>query len=317
MVFRRGKTISLREVAQLGGAEFKGIDARIRGFDKLRRLRYRSPILTYALDKHHFLQAMLDTNVLGVVVAPELLSSLATAPSVSKGFIVHDDPVSCFFGTHNRLSRESKLYFPSRPRTRIGNEVEIHRSAHIEEGAIIGDRVDIGAHVYVGPRVRLGPGTRVMANSVLGVDAVEVKRIDGKESHVTHVGGVTIGPRARISPSVVVSNALFHGSTRVAADATIGEFSHISHGVQIGNHSFLTAGVLTGGYSSIGANCVIGLGVSIKQFVRIGKGASVSMGVAVVKDVPSGTTVNGVYGKDSRVWREEQLAMSRLLKRGR
>lgn len=309
MVFRQGKQLSILDLPGVQDASIRGAPAMIRGFDKVDRRPYRSPILTYVTSRKFALKAIADPWVTAICLTEELYKDLDSHAFGGRTAILSDDPVSFFFGAHNELAETTDFYWGNQGRPKIGQGAQIHSSAIIDSGVTIGNNVSVGAGAIILRGSKIGDGSVVMAGSIIGEESLEIKQIQGRPQKVHHVGGVKIGVGCVFGPHVVVSRNVFHGHTSVGDFTTVGEKSHISHGVKIGSKSTLTSGVLTGGHCTIGDKVFVGMGATIKQLITIGDASHISMAASVITDVARGQRVTGLYAKDSRRWAAEQLRL--------
>lgn len=312
MVFTNRSQILASEIASVGDGDLVGPDVSVRGFDKIDRIRYRSPIVTYALSSKFLARALKDPWIAAIVVSPKLFGQLGANEKQQKSFVLHEDPESFFFSMHNHLVANSSLYRAVHRGPAIGEGTLVHPSAVVERGARIGRNVSIGANVLVGANSVIGDDCIIMPGVTVGAEALEIKNVWGKRVQICHVGGVRLGKGVVLAPNSLVSKSVFHGETIIGDEANIGEYSHISHGVKVGKRAFLASGVLTGGYSEIGDDAYVGMGAMILQFVKIGARARVSMASSVVENVEADSSVSGVYAKGSREWAAEQLFLRKL-----
>ena len=174
----------------------------------------------------------------------------------------------------------------------------IHPSALIEDGAILGAGVEIGPFCFVGRGVRLGDGVKL-------------------QSHVVVMGNAEIGSETELWPHAVLGGSAQYraestqdDTIRVGANNVIREFvtincgtqkgggitevgdgcylmasSHIGHDCHIGNNVTLTNGVGLAGHVTVGDNVIIGGLTAVLQFVRIGHDAFVGGMSGLTTDV--------------------------------
>ncbi len=164
----------------------------------------------------------------------------------------------------------------------------IHPTAIVEDGAVIGEDVKIGAYCVVGPEVTLG-------------DKVELK------SHVALAGATTIGAGTSIFPFASVGHqaqdlkyrgeaatlsigegciiregvTINPGTEAGGLSTTIGNNcaflanSHVGHDSHIGDRVVLSNNVMIAGHVEVGSNVIFGGGSAVIQFTRIGSHAFV------------------------------------------
>lgn len=175
---------------------------------------------------------------------------------------------------------------------------EIHPTAIIEDGAILGDGVKIGAYSYIGSEVRLGDGCVVAHNATVDGNT-EMGRdnqifpyafIGGKTHDLKFKGGtpgLKIGDR-----NVFREYTTAHLATRDGEYTTVGNnnnilaYSHIAHDCKVGSNIVMSSHAALGGHVVVEDNAVIGWGTGIHQFCRIGSYAMVSASSKLVKDLP-------------------------------
>ncbi len=175
----------------------------------------------------------------------------------------------------------------------------IHPTAVIEEGAILGENVSVGAFAYIGANVKIGADTSIASHAVID-------------------GYTTIGERNRIFPHAAVGtipqDLKYHGEKSeliIGDDNTIREFTllnpgtegggmvtkvgnhnllmgyvHLGHDVILGDYCILANGATLAGHVELGDHVVIGGLTPIHQFVHIGNYAMIGGASAVAQDIP-------------------------------
>ena len=174
----------------------------------------------------------------------------------------------------------------------------IHRTALVEDGAVLGAGVRIGPFCHVGPRVTLGEGVRL-------------------KSHVSVAGVTILGARCLIYPGVVLGgdgqirgNDFLDGRLEIGADCVLRELvtmnvgsrkgggvtrvgprgyymaaSHVGHDCHVGEGVTFANSVALGGHSEIGDGVIFGGLSAVQQFCRVGKGAMVGGITGINRDV--------------------------------
>jgi len=175
----------------------------------------------------------------------------------------------------------------------------IHQTAIVENGAVLGDDVTIGAFSIIGPNVKIGQGTTV-------------------ESHCVIEGHTTIGKNNKIFSHAVLGtipqDLKFHGEDVeliIGDNNTIREFTlfnpgtkgggsitkigngnlfmgyvHIAHDCIIGDNCILANVATLAGHVECEDNVVIGGLAAIHQFCKIGTQSMIGGGSIVVQDIP-------------------------------
>jgi UDP-N-acetylglucosamine acyltransferase len=186
-------------------------------------------------------------------------------------------------------------------------DVSIHPSAVVEDGAVLGPGVRVGPFCHVGPHVEIGEDSQL-------------------HSHVVLTGHTRIGPRARIYPFASLGHPPQHlkyagepTTLSIGADCIIREgvtmspgtvqggsktvvgnncfmlaYAHVAHDCMIGNNVVLTNNVMLGGHCHIGDYVILGGGVGVHQFVRIGPHAFIGAMSGINDDVIPYGTARGI-----------------------
>jgi UDP-N-acetylglucosamine acyltransferase len=202
------------------------------------------------------------------------------------------------------------MYLSSHP-----PRVEIHRTALIDDSAVLGDGVVVGPYSIVGPEVTIGSGTRlgphvlIERDTVVGSDcAIHKGAVLGSDPQDLKYGGeptrLLVGDRTVIREYATLNRGTSAlGFTSVGDDCLLMAYSHVAHDCQIGNHVILSNAVNMGGHVSIGEWAIVGGITPIHQFVRIGQHAFVGGASRVAKDIPPFVKAAGspiqLYGLNS------------------
>lgn len=177
--------------------------------------------------------------------------------------------------------------------------VNIHKSVVIEDGAKIAPDVIIGPFCTIGKDVELKPGCRLESNVILkgkvtadeGVRIFSFTTIGSEDSEVsigakTHIREfVQIGTQEAQDGSnnkiVIGANNFIMGYVQIMPGVEMGDFCIVTNAVRLYENVKCHERVIVGGLSTIEANNTIGTGVMIG-------GASV-----VTHDLPPFTLVEG------------------------
>lgn len=180
----------------------------------------------------------------------------------------------------------------------------IHPTAVIESGAVLGQDVQVGAYTVVGAEVvigdgttigphcsvsgatRIGAGNRIIGHAAIGGDPQD-KKFAGERSELV------IGDRNVIREFVTVNRGTAQGGgcTRMGDDNWLLAYSHIAHDCQVGNHCVLSNNSTLAGHVEVGDWVIMGGFAGVHQFCRIGAHAFLGMGVLISGDVPPYTMV--------------------------
>jgi len=176
---------------------------------------------------------------------------------------------------------------------------QIHPTAIVEEGAVLGNDVTVGPFAYIGPKVTIGDGTTVASHAV-----IEGKTTIGKHNRIfSHAAVGTIpqdlkydGEESELiigDHNIIREFTLLNPGTKGGGMVTkIGNhnllmgYVHLGHDVILGDHCILANGATLAGHVELGDHVVIGGLTPIHQFVHIGDYAMIGGASAVAQDIP-------------------------------
>ena len=182
----------------------------------------------------------------------------------------------------------------------------IHKTAIIEEGAILGDNITIGPFTIVGKDVKIGDGTIIDSNTV-----IDGRTTIGKNNHIfSHAAIGTIpqdlkfngedveliiGDNNKIREFTLFNPGTIGGGsvTRIGNNNLFMGYTHVAHDVLIGNNCVFANGATMAGHVEIDDFVVIGGLTPIHQFCKIGKHAMIGGASAVAQDIPPYCLVEG------------------------
>lgn len=175
----------------------------------------------------------------------------------------------------------------------------IHSTAVIEDGAIIGKCVTIGPFVTVSSQATIGDNTTIDAYStILGKTTI------GSGNHIfSHavVGSIPqdlkfsgedvellIGNNNKIREFTLINPGTKGGGsiTRIGNNNLLMGYVHLGHDVILGDNCILANGATLAGHVELGDNVVIGGLTPIHQFVHIGDFAMIAGASALSQDIP-------------------------------
>ncbi len=178
-------------------------------------------------------------------------------------------------------------------------QTEIHPSAIVHPGAVLGTGVTIGPFAIIEGDVRVGDGTIIDAGA-------QIKRFTtlGADNHVHSmacVGGepqdlkfhgeetrLEIGDRNKIREFSTIHRGTEGGGalTRVGSDNLMMAYSHIAHDCVVGDNNVLANAATLAGHVIVGNEVVVGGLSAVHQFVTIGDFAFIGGKTGVAQDVP-------------------------------
>lgn len=177
--------------------------------------------------------------------------------------------------------------------------VQIHPTAVVEDGAIIGANVKIGPFCYVDSKVEIGAGSELLSHVVIkgptkiGQDnrifqfasvgeACQDLKYAGEETQLV------IGDRNTIRESVTMHRGTVQdkGITTVGSDNLFMINAHVAHDCIIGDHCIFANNATLAGHVKVGNHAIVGGMSAIHQFCQIGDHCMLGGGSIVVQDVP-------------------------------
>jgi len=175
----------------------------------------------------------------------------------------------------------------------------IHPTAIIEDGAILGENVSVGPFAYIGAQVTIGDNTSVASHAV-----IEGRTSIGKNNRIfshTAIGTIPqdlkfsgedveliIGDNNTIREFTLLNPGTKGGGsvTRIGNGNLLMGYVHLGHDVILGDNCILANAATLAGHVELGNNVVIGGLTPIHQFVHIGDFAMIGGASALAQDIP-------------------------------
>lgn len=176
---------------------------------------------------------------------------------------------------------------------------QIHPTAIVAPGAVLGDKVSIGPYSIIGEHVRLGAGTRVAPHCV--IDGHTTIGPDNHFYRFCSIGGIPQDKKYQGEPTTLeigagntfrefvtvnIGTAQDVGATRLGDDNWIMAYVHIAHDCQLGSHIVMANSVQLAGHIHIDDWAIVGGLSAVHQFVRIGAHTMIGGTSSVRQDVP-------------------------------
>ncbi len=175
---------------------------------------------------------------------------------------------------------------------------QIHATAIIEDGALIGDNVTIGAYSTVGKNVSLGDnttlsshvniegftyvgeGTKIFPFASIGTPPQDLKFAGEKTKLI-------IGKNNVIREHVTMNPGTEHGAmeTVIGDNCLFMMATHVAHDCIIGNNVIMANNATLAGHVEVGDFVVLGGLSAVHQFIRIGSHAIIGGMSGVESDV--------------------------------
>ena len=137
---------------------------------------------------------------------------------------------------------------------RDSNEIYIHPSALVDEGAKLGAGVKVWHFCHIMPQAIVGNGTSLGQN-VFVASGVSLGKNCKVQNNVSLYEGVTLGDDVFLGPSCVFTNMINPRSAFPRKDSYID--THVGDGASIGANATIVCGNTLGKYCFIGAGSVV------------------------------------------------------------
>jgi len=175
----------------------------------------------------------------------------------------------------------------------------IHKTAIIEDGAIIGENVSIGAYsiinkdVKVGNRTIIGNNSSIFGRTTIGENnKIYSNCILGSEPQDLKYGGedseLIVGDNNTFREFCSINKGTKGGGNKsiIGNNNLIMSHVHLGHDCILNNNIIIVSGCVLGGHIEIGSNTIIGGGSGIHQFVKIGEYSMLAGGSILTQDLP-------------------------------
>ncbi len=184
--------------------------------------------------------------------------------------------------------------------------VNIHPTAIIEPGAVLGTDVSIGAFSVIGPNVKIGDGTKIAPHVVieghteLGANnqVFSFTAIGGEPQSISYKGEPTqvkIGDNNVFRENITVNRGTMddEGITVIGNDNLFMAYVHIAHDCRLGSDLLFSNNASLAGHARVGDYVVLAGYTLVHQFVRIGEHSFCGVNTYCTLDVPPFMLVAG------------------------
>ena len=182
----------------------------------------------------------------------------------------------------------------------------IHPTAIVEDGAVLGADVKLGAYSVVGAHAKIGAGTELMAHAVvdgyttIGNECIihPFARIGGKTQDLKYKGGapgVIVGDKTVMRECVTINAGTHDGEmTEVGSECLLMAYSHVAHACKVGNGVIIANGTQLAGDVTVEDFAIIEGLCGVVQFRRVGKMAFLGGYTKATKDIPPFMIADGL-----------------------
>lgn len=175
---------------------------------------------------------------------------------------------------------------------------EIHPTAIVEDGAVLGSDVVIGPYCMVGAEVELGERARLISHAVvagrtrIGPDSTiypfasighppQDLKYRGEPSRLEIGRGAIIREHVTMNPGTEGGGML----TKVGEECLFMVGAHVAHDCRLGNNVIMANNATLAGHVEVGDYAILGGLSAVHQFVRIGPHAMIGGMSGVEQDV--------------------------------
>ena len=215
----------------------------------------------------------------------------------------------------------------------IDASVEVHATATLAKGVVIGKNVRIGAHCHIGCGVVIGAGSnlgthvsithavlgqrvRVLPGARIGQAGFGFVPVEGGLVRMPQLGRVLIEDEVEIGANATVDRGALD-DTVIGAGTKIDNLVQIAHNVKLGRSCVIAAQTGISGSCTIGDGVFMGGQVGLADHLTIGDGAQLAAQAGLMRDVPPGEKVGGSPARSVKDWLRESAALAKLAKNNR
>ncbi len=316
--------MTLKEIAQIIGAEFNGDDLEIKGMNTLKDALQNE--LSF-VSNSKYIKDIQNSKATAIIVDEK------TQEHVPDGCValVVDNP-------YWEMAILSKYFAPviednSLAEPIIGEGSQVSSKAEIAKGAVIGKNCTILAHVYIGANAVIGDNTvlypsvvvyrdckigndcMIHANTTIGADGFGFATNKlGEHKKIYQNGNVVIEDDVEIGSNSCIDRAVFD-STLIKKGVRIDNLVQIGHNCEVGEYSVLVAQSGCAGSTKLGRNVVAGGQSAFAGHLEIAPFSKFAARSGVTKNITeSGKTFAGFPLMDHRLWLKLQIKIAKLLK---
>lgn len=181
----------------------------------------------------------------------------------------------------------SESYFPLHQIQTVVND--IHPSAVLGEGTVVGLFSTVGANVRTGDNCRIGSGVVIHEGSLIGNDVrIDDHAVIGKQPMRAAASAVTDAgrqPPLRISDRCIIgSHAILYAGCELGEAVLVADLATIRESVTVGGRTIVGRGVAIENACSIGARCKLETNAYITAYSTVADDVFVAPGVLTSND---------------------------------
>jgi len=147
----------------------------------------------------------------------------------------------------------------------LGEGVRIGPYSMVGADVVLGDRVELVSHAVVAGRTSIGADTRIFPFASIGHQPQDLK-FKGEPSTLSIGADCIIREGVTINPGTAGGGMTTTVGDRCAFLAN----SHVGHDCHVGNNVIFSNNVMLAGHCTVGDFAIIGGGAAVIQFARVG-----------------------------------------------
>jgi UDP-3-O-[3-hydroxymyristoyl] glucosamine N-acyltransferase len=282
------RPFTISEIADMTGCTFTGpADHLVTGINEIHMVEHGDIVF---VDHPKYYDKALESKATTIIINKEV------PPPTGKALLLTDDPFSVF----NFLT---KHFMPAQIWEKA--PAQIHPSAQIAPGVVIGKNVRIGAETVIHPNVviydnaEIGDRVEIHANTVIGGHAFYYKKRETAFEKMHSCGSVIIADDVEIGCGCSIDKGVT-GATVIGKGTKLDNHVHIGHDTVIGQNCLLAAQVGVAGVTVIEDGVTLWGQVGVRSDIVIGAGAVVLAQTGVSKSLEGGKTYFGSPVSESR-----------------
>jgi len=170
----------------------------------------------------------------------------------------------------------------------LGNNVTVEPYAIIKSTVTLEDDVTIKSHAYIDGYTTIGQGTTIYPMASIGTRTQDLK-FRGEKTFVK------IGKNCQIREFVTINSSCQENSTvSVGDNCLIMAYCHVAHNCSVGNNVIMSNNATLAGHVTVEDYAIIGGFTPVHQFSRVGCYAMVGGLSRVTHDIPPYTIGAGI-----------------------
>jgi len=167
-----------------------------------------------------------------------------------------------------------------------GDNCDIHPTAVIGDGVVIGNNVTIGPNSVIYSKTEIGDGTRIDANCSIGTEGMMWVWNGDEKMFLKQLGGVKIGKNCIVGSNSAIVRGSANEYTILENGVNIAPGCLIGHGCYVGTNTHFANGIKLGGSSVIGEYNFLGSGSIVTPGTKIMcQDVIIGAGTTVTKDI--------------------------------